>query len=177
MKQFCPGDGSCISNQLLCNSSEPAAWMHQSPLKWKDLDMMSHDEFVKGYEKGSLGCSVSVLLTIRLFLAGKIRDKKILINLLIWSFALLLLISASVIEFLKIPFTWGLLCTAISLAFYAIAFFYSLGEVVLSIALLKEDFYKLAMAERAIWIFPDDEKNLPKLERAVLIRHARRARR
>ena len=151
--------------------------MHQSPLKWKDLDMMSHEEFVDGYEKGSLGCSVSVLLTLRLFLAGKVRDKKILINLLIWSLAFLLLIFASVIEFLTMPFTWGLLCTGISLAFYAYAFFYFFGAVVLSIALLKEDFYKIATAERAIWIFPDDEKNLPKLQKAVLIRHARRAQR
>jgi hypothetical protein len=64
--------------------------------------MMSHDEFVLGYEKGSLGCSVSVLLVSRLFLAGRIRDKKISINLLLWSLGLLLLIASSVIEFLKL---------------------------------------------------------------------------
>jgi hypothetical protein len=139
--------------------------MHQSPLNWKDLDMMSHEEFVDGYEKGSLGCSVSVLLTLRLFLGGKIRDKKILINLLIWSLGLLLLISsASVVELLKLPFVWGLLCTAISLAFYAYAFFYSFGTVVLSVALVNEDFYKVASAEHMLWVYSDDEKNLPKFQ-------------
>ena len=125
---------------------------------------MSHDEFAAGYEKGSLGCSVSVLLTLRIFLAGKIREKKIFMNLLLWLLGLLLLIAASVVEFLKLPFIWALLCTAVSLAFYASAFFYSVGAVVLSTALANEDFYKIATAERALWIYSDDERNLPKLQ-------------
>ena len=125
---------------------------------------MSHDEFVLGYENGSLGCSVSVLLALRLFLAGRIRDKRISINLLLWSLGLLLLITSSVIEFLKLPFIWALLCAAITLAFYASAFFYSFGALVLSAALANEDFYKVATAERALWIYSDDEKNLPKLQ-------------
>ena len=126
--------------------------------------MMSHDEFVLGYENGSLGCSVSVLLTLRLFLTGRIRAKEILINLLFWSLGFLLLIASSVIAFLKLPFIWALLCTAITLAFYASAFFYSFGALVLSTALADEDFYKIATAERALWIYSDDERNLPKLQ-------------
>jgi hypothetical protein len=126
--------------------------------------MMSHDEFVLGYENGSLGCSVSVLLALRLFLAGRIRKKKISMILLFWSLGFLLLIASSVIEFLKLPFIWALLCTAITLAFYASAFFYSFGALVLSTALADEDFYKVAMAERALWIYSDDERNLPKLQ-------------
>jgi hypothetical protein len=127
-------------------------------------DIISHDEFVRGYENGSLGCSVSVLLTLRLFLTGRIRAKKILINLLFWSLGFLLLIASSVIAFLKLPFIWALLCTAITLAFYASAFFYSFGALVLSTALANEDFYKIATAERALWIYSDDERNLPKLQ-------------
>jgi hypothetical protein len=57
---------------------------------------------------------------------------------------------------------WALLCTAITLALYASVFFYSFGAVVLSTALAKEDFYRVATAERALWIYSDDEKNLPK---------------
>jgi hypothetical protein len=133
-------------------------------VNWNNLDMMSHDEFVTGYEKGSLGCSVSVLLTLRLFLAGKIREKKFLMNLLLWLLGLLPLIAASVVEFLKLPFIWALLCTAVSLAFYACAFFYSFGALVLSTALANEDIYNVATAKRALWIYSDDEKNLPRLE-------------
>ena len=126
--------------------------------------MMLHDEFVRRYENGSLGCSVSVLLTLRLFLTGRIRAKKILINLLFWSLGFLLLIASSVIAFLKLPFIWALLCTAITLAFYASAFFYSFGALILSTALANEDFYRIATAERALWIYSDDERNLPKLQ-------------
>jgi hypothetical protein len=126
--------------------------------------MKSHDEFVLGYENGSLGCSVSVLSTLRLFLAGRIRERKIWINLLFWSLGLLLLIASAVIEFIKLPFIWALLCTAFTLAFYASAFFNSFGALVLSTALANEDFYKIATAERALWIYSDDERNLPKLQ-------------
>jgi len=38
--------------------------------------MMSHHEFVIGYENSSPGRSVSVLLALRLFLAGRIREKR-----------------------------------------------------------------------------------------------------
>jgi hypothetical protein len=44
------------------------------------------------------------------------------------------------------------------------AFFYSFGALVLSTPLADEDFYKLAAAERALWICSDDEKNLQKLQ-------------
>jgi hypothetical protein len=131
-------------------------------LLWKVPDMLPHKEFVFAYGNGSLGCSVSVLLTLRLFFAGRIRQKTISISLLFWAVGFLLLIAATVVEFLKLPFMWALLCTAITLAFYVSAFFYSFGAVVLSTALAKEDFYRIATAERALWIYSDDEKNLPK---------------
>jgi hypothetical protein len=130
----------------------------------KDPDMMSHDEFVRGYENGSLGCSVSVLLTLRLFLGGRTRSKKVSITLLIWSLGFLLLIASFVIEFLKLPLIWALLCTVITLTFYVMAFFYSFGALVLATALADEDFYKLAATERALWTYSDDESNLPKLQ-------------
>jgi hypothetical protein len=126
--------------------------------------MIAHDKFVLGYENGSLGCSVSVLLTLRLSLTGRIREKKILMDLLLWLLGLLLLIAASVVEFLKLPFIWGLLCAAVTLAFYVSAFFYSFGAVILSTALANEDFYNVVTSEHALWIYSDDEKNLPKFQ-------------
>jgi hypothetical protein len=139
--------------------------MHQSPSHRKDPIAMSHGEFVSGYENGNLGCSVSVLLTLRLLIAGRICEKRISARLLLWSFGFLLLITASVIEFLKLSFLWALLCTACMLAIYTPSFFYSAGELVLSAALANKDFYEVASAERVLRIYSDDERNLPKLQK------------
>ena len=115
---------------------------------------MSHKEFVLAYEKGSLGCGVSALLTLRLFLAGNIREKVISINLLFWALSFLVLMVASVIGFLILPVYWAMLCATIGLVIYALIFFYRVGDLVLSTALASEDFYEYAKAKRALRIFP-----------------------
>lgn len=139
--------------------------------------MMSHAEFVLGYETGRVGCCVSALLTLRLFFAGKIREKRVSINLLLWSLGFLVLITASVIGFLNLPALWALLGAIAMLAIYALAFFYSVGGFVLSVALANEEFYQFVKAKRVLWIYSDDEGNLPKLQKVVAKRRARRAQR
>jgi hypothetical protein len=139
--------------------------------------MMSHAEFVLGYENGRVGCCVSALLTLRLFFAGKIREKTVSINLLLWSVGFLVLIAASVIGFLNLPALWALLGTIAILAIYALAFFYSVGGFVLSAALANEEFYEFVNAQRALWIFSDDEGDLPRPQKVLAMRRARRAQR
>lgn len=63
------------------------------------------------------------------------------------------------------------------LVIYALASLYWVGELVLSAALANEEFYRLATAERALWIYSDDEENLPKLHKVASIRRARRTER
>lgn len=138
---------------------------------------MSHNEFVLAYENGSVGCSVSALLTLRLFFAGKIREKKVSIYLFLWSLSFPVSIIASVIGFLNFPIRWALLGTITILAIYAVAFFYSVGKLVLSAALANEEFFEFAKAKRALWIYADDENNLPKTHKVVPMPHARRPRR
>ena len=138
---------------------------------------MSHAEFVLGYETGRVGCCVSALLTLRLFFAGKIREKRVSINLLLWSLGFLVLITTSVIGFLNLPALWALLGAIAMLAIYALAFFYSVGGFVLSVALANEEFYQFVKAKRVLWIYSDDEGNLPKLQKVVGMRRARRAQR
>jgi hypothetical protein len=138
---------------------------------------MSHAEFVLAYENGSVGCSVSVLVTLRLFLAGRIREKRVSIHLRLWAVGLAGLVAASVIGLLKFPVLWVVLGTIAALAIYTLAFFYSIGGVVLSTALANEEFYRLATAERALWIYSDDEENLPKLHKVASMRRARRTQR
>jgi hypothetical protein len=139
--------------------------------------MMSHAEFVLGYENGRVGCCVSALVTLRLFFAGKIREKRVSINLFLWSLGFLVLIAATIIGFLNLPALWALLGTIAILAIYALAFFYSVGGFVLSAALANEEFYEFLKAKRALWIFSDDEGNLPKLQKVAAMRRGRRAQR
>ena len=118
--------------------------------------MISHKEFVLGYENGSLGCSVSALLTLRLFFAGDIREKKVSVNLFLWSVSFLVLIITFVIGFLNFPVLWALLGTIAILLIYALAFFYWAGELVLSAALANKEFYEFAKAKRVLWIYSDN---------------------
>jgi hypothetical protein len=143
----------------------------------QESKMMSHAEFVLGYESGRVGCCVSALLTLRLFFAGKIREKTVSMNLLLWSLGFLMLIAASVIGFLVMPALRAMLVAIAMIAIYALAFFYSIGGFVLCAALANEEFYEFAKAKRALWIYSDDEENLPKTHKVVPVPRARRPRR
>ena len=135
---------------------------------------MSHSEFVLGYQNGRVGCSISAFLTLGLFLARKIHHKRISINLLLWSLGILVFIGASFIGFLNLPVLWALFCTIAMLAIYTLAFFSWVGGFVLSAALANEEFYEFAKAKRVLWTYSDDEENLPKLQKVVPMRRARR---
>ena len=127
---------------------------------------MSHAEFVLAYENGSVGCSVSVLVTLRLFLAGKIREKTVSIQLRLWLLAITVLTAACVIAFLKFPLAWALLGTIALLGIYTVAFFYSVGGAVLSASLADQEFYEFATEKRLLWIYSDDEENAPKVRKS-----------
>jgi hypothetical protein len=120
--------------------------------------MLPHDEFVFAYENGGLACSVSVLLTLRLFLTGKIREKKVSINLLLWSLGFPVFTTASIIGFLHFPVLWAVLGTITVLVIYALLFFYWVGELILSAALANAEFYAFAIAEHVLWIYINDDK-------------------
>jgi hypothetical protein len=79
---------------------------------------MSHDDFILGYQSGRLGCTVSTLLTLRLFLFGRIRETRVVIRLIGWSLGLLLLIALTTIGFLSLPTLWTLLGTIMLLAVF-----------------------------------------------------------
>ena len=136
--------------------------------------MLPHKEFVLAYENGSLGCSVSTLLTLRLFFAGKIHEKKFSINLCLWSVGFPGLITALVIGSFHFPVVWAVFGTVVTLTIYVLAFFYWVGELVLSTALANQEFYEFATAQRVLWTYSDDEKNFPKLQKALPMRRTRR---
>ena len=137
---------------------------------------MSHDDFLLGYRNGRLGCSVSILLTLRLLLTGRIREKQVITPLVVWSLGLLLLISLSVIGFLYLPALWALLGAGILLAFFVQGLAHGIAGLIVSAALADQHFYRFILAEHALWISADSEDNLPKLQKVVPLRNDRRAR-
>jgi hypothetical protein len=138
---------------------------------------MSHDDFILGYENGRIGCSVSALLTLQLFFVGRIREKRVVVNLICCSLGLLLLVGLSIIGFLYLPPLWALPGTIILLAVFALGTTHQLSELVVSAALADKQFYEFARAQRALWVCTDSEGNVPKLQKVVPIRHQRRAQR
>jgi hypothetical protein len=138
---------------------------------------MSHNEFVLGYESGSLGCGISTSLILRLFFTGKIRERKVLIVLFLWTLVFLVLIIASGVGLLHFPVLWVLPVTIVILAIYLLAFYYTVGNLVLSTALANEEFYEFIKARRALTIHSVDEEKSPNPAKGVPMRRARRAHR
>jgi len=120
---------------------------------------MSHEDFVLGYTNGRLGCSVSSLLTLWLFLVGRIRTRRVVICLVGWSLALLLLIGLSIVGFLCLSAFWTSLGTISSLAIFALRFVHQVSALIVSTALIDAHFYQFALAERALVVSTDGEGN------------------
>jgi hypothetical protein len=138
---------------------------------------MSHDEFVLGYQSGRLGCSISALLVFRLFVSGRIRERRVTTTLIRWSLGLLLLVGLSIVGFLYLPPLWAILATVITLTLFTFGSIHRVAEVVVSGALADEQFYEFARAQRALWISTDVEGNSLNLQKVVPMRPPRRAQR
>ena len=138
---------------------------------------MSHDDFVLGYQSGHLGSSVSVFLVLRLFFAGRIRERRVAISLVCWALALLFLIGLTGLAFLRIPALWVILGTIITFAVFLLGFSHQLSGLVVSAALTNKQFYEFATSQHALWLSTDGESNLPKLPKVVPMQPSRRAQR
>ena len=138
---------------------------------------MSHDDFVLGYQSGHLGSSVSVFLVLRLFFAGRIRERRVAISLVCWALALLFLIGLTGFAFFRIPALWVILGAIITFAVFLLGFSHQLSGLVVSAALTNKQFYEFATSQHALWLSTDGESNLPKLPKVVPMQPPRRAQR
>ena len=138
---------------------------------------MSHDHFVLGYQSGQLGSSVSVFLVLRLFFAGRIRERRVAISLVCWALALLFLIGLTGFAFLRIPSLWVILGTIVTFAVFLLGFSHHLSGLVVSAALTNKQFYEFATSQHALWLSTDGESDLPKLPKVVPMQPPRRAQR
>jgi hypothetical protein len=138
---------------------------------------MSHDDFILGYQSGRLGCGVSTLLILRLFLVGRIHETRVVIRLVGWSLGLLLLIGLTTIGFLCLPALWALLGTIILLAIFALGFVHQVAGLIVSTALIDVHFYQFVLAEHALSVSADGEGNMPELQKVTPLPASRRAQR
>ena len=130
---------------------------------------MSHEDFVLGYQNGGLGCSVSTLLILRLFLVGRIRETPIVIPLVRFSLGALFLIGLTIIGFLCVPAVWTLCGTIMLLGIFALGFVDQVGWLIVSTALIDEHFYHFAVAERALYVFTADEGNMAGATESIIL--------
>jgi hypothetical protein len=141
---------------------------------------MSHDDFILGYQSGRLGCSVSTLLILCLFLLGRIRETRVVIRLVGWSLGLLLLIGLTTIGFLWflcLPTLWTLLGTIMLLGVFALGLIHRVSGLIVSSALTDVHFYQFALAEHALSVSAHGEGNMPELQKVTPLPASRRAQR
>jgi hypothetical protein len=131
--------------------------------------IMSHDDFVLGYQNGGVGCSVSTFLILRLFLVGRIRETRIVIPLVRWSLGALFLIGLTIIGFLCLPAVWTLCGTIMLVGIFGLGFVDQVGGLIVSTALIDEDFYHFALAERALYVFTADEGNMAGATESIIL--------
>jgi hypothetical protein len=131
--------------------------------------IISHEDFVLGYQNGGLGCSVSTLLILRLFLVGRIRDTRIVIPLVRFSLGALFLIGLTIIGFLCVPAVWTLCGTIMLWGMFALGFVDEVGWLIVSTALIDEHFYHFAVAERALYVFTADEGNMAGATESIIL--------
>ena len=143
----------------------------------KELSPITHDDFIVGYQSGRLGCSVNVLRILSLVYSIKIREKRIVAEVVGWSVGFLALICLWIVGVVFLPLLVALAAGAIVVAACSLIFLHRVGEAVIAAALSDNAFYSLAVAEHALGVAPDTESNLPQLNKVVPIRERRQARR
>lgn len=116
-------------------------------------------------------------IIVRLFISGRMHQKRVVTALICWLAALVPIIGLSLVGFRFLPLVWAILLTLIMLAVFTLGFVHRISEAVLSAALIDEQFYDFGCTEHALRVAFDGESHYAKLEKLVPIRDRRRARR
>jgi hypothetical protein len=143
----------------------------------KKLVPITHDDFVVGYQSGRLGCSVNVLRVFSLVYSTKVREKRIVVQVLVWSVGLLALIGLWIVGIFFLPLLWALAGGALVMAIFTLIALHQVGDAVIANALRDNAFYQLAVEQYALGCAADGEANVPRLSKVVPMRDPRQARR
>jgi hypothetical protein len=143
----------------------------------KELVHITHDDFIVGYQSGRLGCSVNVLRVFSLVYSTKVRERRVVTEVVGWSIGLVALISLWVFAIFFVSLLWALVVGALVVAFFCLSALHRVGDAVIAAALGDTAFYELALEQHAFLCAADGEDNLPSLNKVVPMRDAGRARR
>jgi uncharacterized membrane protein (Fun14 family) len=143
----------------------------------KELVAITHDDFIVGYQSGRLGCSVNVLRVLYLVYSIKVRERHVVAEVLGWSVGLLALICLWIVGFFFLPLLLALATGVIVVATCSLISLHRIGDAVTAAALSDNAFYRLVVADHALGVAPDAERNLPELNKVVPMRYPRQARR
>jgi hypothetical protein len=143
----------------------------------KELVHITHDDFIVGYQSGRLGCGVNVLRVSSLVYSTKIRERRVVTEVVAWSIGLLALICLWVLGIFFLPLVWGLAGGVPVVAIFSLIALHRVGDAVIAAALSDNAFYQLALEQHAVGCATDEEDNLPRLGKAVPMRDPRQARR
>ena len=138
---------------------------------------MTHDDFIVGYQSGRLGCSVNVLRVFFLVYSTKVREKRIVAEVVGSSVGFLALICLWMVGVVFLPLLLALAAGVVVVATCSLISLHRTGDAVIAAALSDNAFYRLVTAEHAFCVAGDGESNLPQLSKVVPMRHPRQARR
>jgi len=143
----------------------------------KELVHITHDDFIVGYQSGRLGCSVNVLRVFSLVYSTKVRERRVVTEVIAWSIGLLAPICLWVLGILFLPLPWALTAGMLFTGFFSLIALHRVGDAVIAAALSDNAFYEVALEQHAFGCATDDEGNLPRLNKVVPMRDPRQARR
>jgi hypothetical protein len=143
----------------------------------KELVHINHDDFIVGYQSGRLGCSVNVLRVFSLVYSTKVRERRVVTEVIAWSIGVLALICLWVLGILFLPLPWALAAGVLFTAIFSLIALHRIGDAVIAAALSDNAFYEVALEQHAFGYATDGEGNLPRLDKVVPMRDPRQARR
>jgi hypothetical protein len=143
----------------------------------KELVPITHDDFIVGYQSGRLGCGVNVLRVFSLVYSTKIRERRVVTEVLGWSVGLLALMCLWIVGLFFLPLFWALAGGALVAAFFSLIGLHRVGDAVIAAALGDNAFYQLVLEQYALGCAADGEGNLPRLSKVVPMRGSRQVRR
>ena len=120
---------------------------------------------------------MNVLRVLYLVYSIKIREKRVVAEVVGWSVGFLALICLWIVGFFFLPLFLALAAGAIVVPTCSLISLHRIGDAVIAAALSDNAFYRLVVAEHALGVASDAESNLPQLKKVVPMRDPRQARR